>query len=173
MAVLHPVDLPAADGGFYRYRGRRKPDRAAAQAEQLRQLIREDRRRISFNASSMRALSARLNQQVAQALCDGVKVTGLAEAAGLTRWAVRTIGLSCDDLAPSGFPVEEQLAVIVALRSELAEIEASKADLERRRLKLLAAARRLGVMDEYELAALSGLQSEAIRKMNWGKVRAT
>lgn len=168
MAVLHPVDLPAADGGFYRYRGRRKADRAAVQAERLRQLLREDRQRISFNASSMRALSIRLNQHVAQALCDGLKITALAKAAGLSRWAVRTIGLSSDELAPSGLPPAQQLAAIGSLKSELATLDASKADLEGRRLKLLAAARRLGVMDDYELAALSGLQSEAIRKMTWG-----
>lgn len=73
---------------------------------------------MSFNSSSMRALSVRLNQQIAQALCDGMKQT--------------------------------------------------KAALEGRRLKLLAAARRLGVLDDYELAALSGLQRETIRKMTWG-----
>ncbi|MFF1386076.1 hypothetical protein ACFVWT_21210 [Arthrobacter sp. NPDC058288] len=173
--VLHSPVLHPADGGYYRYRGRRKPDAAAARAEELRQLLREDRQRISFNASSMRALSVRLNQHIAQALCDGVKMTGLAKAAGLSRWAVRTIGLSSDDLAPSGLPAEQQLAEISRLKSELAELEESKAHLEGRRLKLLAAARQLGVMDEYELAALSGLQSEAIRKMTWGlqRVRAT
>jgi hypothetical protein len=136
-SVPHP-----ADGGYYRYRGRRKPDAAAVQAEQLRQLLKEDRRRISFNASSIRALSVRLNQHVAQALCDGLKMTGLARAAGLS--------------------------LISGVKSELAELEESKAALEGRRLKLLAAARRLGTMDDYELAALSGLPSEAIRKMTWG-----
>jgi hypothetical protein len=166
--VLQPSVPHPADGGYYRYRGRRKPDAAAVQAEQLRRLLKEDRRRISFNASSIRALSVRLNQHVAQALCDGLKMTGLARAAGLSRWAVRTIGLSSDDLAPSGLTAEQQLALISGLKSELAELEESKAALEGRRLKLLAAARRLGTMDDYELAALSGLPSEAIRKMTWG-----
>lgn len=83
-------------------------------------------------------------------------------------WAVRTIGLSSDDLLPSGLPVKQHLAVISRLKTELAELEESKADLEERRLKLLAAARRLGVMDDYELVALSGLQRETIRKMTWG-----
>lgn len=179
MAVLHHSDHPEApptpdgrfrhgDGGFYRYRGRRKPDTVAAQAERIRQFLREDRQRISFNASSMRALAVRLNQQVAQALCDGLRITRLAKAAGLSRWAVRTIGLSFDDLMPSGLPAEQQLAVIGRLKAELAELEEAKTELEVRRLKLLAAARRLGVMDDYELAALSGLQSETVRKMTWG-----
>jgi hypothetical protein len=60
------------------------------------------------------------------------------------------------------------LNVIAGLKSELAELEESKAALEERRLNLLTAARRLGVMDDFELASLSGLQTEAIRKMTWG-----
>jgi hypothetical protein len=153
---------------YYRYRGAPKPDPGVLQAKKIRDLLRKDRQRLSFNASSMRALSVRLNQQIAQALCDGMKVASLAEASDLSRWAVRTIGLSSDDLLPSGLPVKQHLAVISRLKSELAELEESKADLEERRLKLLAAARRLGVMDDYELVALSGLQRETIRKMTWG-----
>ena len=163
MALTHHPD-----GGGYRYRGKRKPDTAAVRSERIRGLLREERQRISFNASSIRSLSVRLNQQIAQALCDGMKVTGLAEASDLSRWAVRTIALSSEDLFPSGVPAEQHLGVIRELKSELAGLEASKAILEGRRLKLLATARRLGVMDDYELAALSGLQRETIRKMTWG-----
>ena len=60
------------------------------------------------------------------------------------------------------------LAVINELKSDLAGLEEGKAVLEERRLKLLATARRLGFMDDYELAALSGLQWESVRKMTWG-----
>ncbi|MGN7251832.1 hypothetical protein [Arthrobacter sp. SAFR-014] len=160
MVILHRDDR---SDGYYRYRGTAKPDKAAVQAEKTRKLLRDSRQRISFNATSMRALSVRLNQQIAQALCDGLKVTRLAEA-----WAVRTVGLSSEDLLPSGVPAEEHLASIRQLKSELAELEESKAALEERRLNLLAAARRRGVLDDYELAALSGLQRETIRKMTWG-----
>jgi hypothetical protein len=156
------------DGGGYRYRGQKKPDTAAVQAEKIRTLLRDERQRIAFNASSLRALSVRLNQHVAQALCDGMKVTLLAGAAELSRWTVRTIGLSSEDLFPSGVPAEQHLAVISGLTSELAGLAESKATLEGRRVRLLAAARRLGVMDDYELAALGGLQRETIRKMTWG-----
>ena len=97
-----------------------------------------------------------------------MKATLLAGAAELSRWTVRTIGLSSEDLFPSGLPAEQHLAVIGELKSELAKLEKSKAALEGRRVTLLAAARRLGIMDDYELAALSGLQHETIRKMTWG-----
>lgn len=157
------------DVGYYRYRGAPKPDKTALQAEKIRKLLKANRQRLAFNASSSRPVSARLNQHVAQALRDGMKITRLTQAAGLSRWTVRTIGLTYDDLMPSGQPAEQQLAVIETLKSELAELEESRAVLEARRLNLLAAARRLGVMDEFELAALSGLQSDAIRKMTWGQ----
>jgi hypothetical protein len=156
------------DSSYYRYRGTPKPDKGAVEAEKIRTLLKANRQRLAFNASTSRPLSVRLNQHIAQALRDGMKVTRLAEAAGLSRWTVRTIGLTFDDLLPSGAATEHQLAVITGLKSELAELEKSKEDLEERRLTLLAAARRLGVMDDFELAALSGLQSEAIRKMTWG-----
>jgi hypothetical protein len=165
LAVLHGDDRRE---GYYRYRGTPKPDNTAVQAEKTRKLLRDSRQRISFNATSMRAVSIRLNQQIAQALCDGMKVSRLAAAAELSRWAVRTVGLSADELIPSGVPAEEHLEVIRRLKSELAELEESRTALEDRRLNLLAAARRWGVLDDYDLAALSGLQRETIRKMTWG-----
>ncbi|MFJ6156753.1 hypothetical protein ACIQF8_20045 [Pseudarthrobacter sp. NPDC092184] len=163
MSVKHQ-----GEAGYYRYRGTAKPDQAAPQAEEFRRLLRTNRQRIAFNASSSRPLSVRLNQHIAQALRDGMKVTRLAEATGLSRWTIRTIGLSFDDLLPSGTHPEQQLAVIAGLKSELAELEEAKAALEERRLSLLVAARRPGVMDDFELAALTALQSGDIRKMTWG-----
>ena len=165
MAVLHHDDRRE---GYYRYRGTAKPDQAAVQAEKTRKLLRDNKQRISFNAATVRALSVRLNQRIAQALCDGMRVTRLAEAAELSRWAVRTVGLSADDLVPSGVPAEQHLTAIKRLKSELAELEEARTTLEDCRLNLLAAARRRGVLDDYELAALSGLQRESIRKMTWG-----
>lgn len=156
------------DAGFYRYRGTPKPDKAALQTEKIRKLLKANRARLAFVASSSRPLSVRLNQHVAQALCDGMKATTLAKAAGLSRWTIRTIGLSYDDLVPSGEPPENQCLLIESLRAELAQLEKSKAVLEGQRLKLMAAARRLGTMDDFELAALSGLHKEAIRKLTRG-----
>ncbi|UEL28063.1 hypothetical protein [Pseudarthrobacter sp. L1SW] len=75
--------------------------------------------------------------------------------------------MASDDLLPSGMPAEHRLAVIAELQSELTELGESKAALEERRVNLLAAARRLGV-DDFGLAALSGLQSDAIGKLTWG-----
>ena len=80
MSVTHQDDA-----GYYRYRGTPKPDPAARQADKLRRLLKANRQRIAFNASSSRPLSVRLNQHIAQALRDGMKVTRLAQATGLSR----------------------------------------------------------------------------------------
>ena len=62
MSVTHQDDA-----GYYRYRGMPKPDPAARQADKLRRLLKANRQRIAFNASSSRPLSVRLNQHIAQA----------------------------------------------------------------------------------------------------------
>ena len=154
-----------ADSGYYRYQGTSRRDESALQAEKLRKLLKANRQRLAFNASSSRPLSTRLNQHVAQALRDGMKVSRLAEAAGLSPWTIRIIGLTFDDLVPLGESLENHRAFIEPLRAELAELEKSKAVLEGQRLKLLAAARRIGVMDDFELAAVSGLHSEIVRQL--------
>jgi hypothetical protein len=71
-------------------------------------------------------------------------------------------------VSTSGLPAEQHLAVIGEWKSELAEPAESKAAHEGRRVKLLAAVRGLGVLDDYELAALGGLQHGTIRKMTGG-----
>lgn len=86
--------LVRPDVGGYRYGGRQEPDAVTVRAAEIRKLLREERQRISFNASSARALSVRRNQQIAQALCDGLKETLLAGAAELSRWTLRTMGRS-------------------------------------------------------------------------------
>jgi hypothetical protein len=50
----------------------------------------------------------------------------------------------------------------------LAALEESKERIERNRLKLLAEARSKGLMDDYELASLSGLNHEHLRRMTRG-----
>ena len=66
------------EGGFYRYGGASRPERAVPQAEKFRKLLQANRQQLAFNASSARSLSVRLNQQVEQALRDGMKVTPLS-----------------------------------------------------------------------------------------------
>jgi DNA-directed RNA polymerase specialized sigma54-like protein len=86
----------------------------------------------------------------------------------LSRSEVRRIGLSFQDLQPAGLSAHEHLKPISALRSQLAALEESKERIEGKRLKLLAESRSKGLMDDYELASLSGLNHEHLRRMTRG-----
>ena len=134
----------------------------------MKKLLKHYRQLIHFRSSSVRSLSAHLNHQIAQALTDGLKITTLAEATQLSRNVVRRIGLSIQDLPPTGLSRQEHLKNIIVLKRELAALEESKAAMERKQLELLAAARRRRLMDDYELASLSGLSQEHIPRMTWG-----
>ncbi|MFJ5700261.1 hypothetical protein [Arthrobacter sp. NPDC093139] len=113
-------------------------------------------------------MSAHLNQQIAQALIDGLKIKIVSEATQISRFEVRRIGLSFPDLYPTALSPQEHLKILSSLTAELTSLEQAKAVVEGKQLKLLAAARRKRLLDDYELAALSGLNPENIRKMTWG-----
>ncbi|HCC41347.1 MAG TPA: hypothetical protein DEQ49_15910, partial [Arthrobacter bacterium] len=57
---------------------------------------------IRFRSSRIRALSASLNQLVAQALRDGAPVADLARITQLSTLTVRRTGRAFDDLQPTG-----------------------------------------------------------------------
>ncbi|WP_205754695.1 hypothetical protein [Pseudarthrobacter sp. NamE2] len=167
-AKVTPSARPDSGPAGYRYRGTRKRKSPAQQTERVRKLLSYYRQSIRFKSSSLRDASAHLNQQIAQALSDGLTIKVLAEATRISRFEVRRIGLSFPDLHPNASSRQEHLEIICALSTELAALERSKAAVEAKQLKLLAAARRKRLLDDYELAALTGLNPENIRKMTWG-----
>ena len=65
-------------------------------------------------------------------------------------------------------PAVEHLRVIARVLQELTDLEESRASVEEERLQLLASATRLRVLDDFELASLTGLRPEHIRKMTRG-----
>ncbi|KQR00491.1 hypothetical protein ASF72_16325 [Arthrobacter sp. Leaf141] len=123
---------------------------------------------LAFRSSRLRALSAKFNQHVAQALCDGLKMTAIAKAAGMPLGAIRSAAVSLDDVQPSGGSADEHLRGITQLGNELKAADGDRAVLERNRARLLASARALGLLDDYELASASGLKHEEIRKLTRG-----
>lgn len=157
----------AAVGSRYRYRGVPAPDPAVARAEELLSLLAQHKRMISLRSSRLRALSLELNERVAQAFCDGVKVAPLARAAGLPAATVRVIGAQ-DELYPSGQSPESHLRTITTLAAEVESVEAARTAVEQTRAGVLATARKLRLLDDYQLAAASGLKPEEIRKMTRG-----
>lgn len=165
---LAPIGRPGNANPGYRYRGKRKHNSAAQQTERVRKLLQHHRQLIHLRSSGVRSVSAHLNQLIGQALSDGLKITVIAEATQLSRSEVRRIGLSFQDVQPAGLSAHEHLKPISMLRSELAALEESKERIARERLKLLAEARRKGLMDDYELASLSGLNHEHLPRMTRG-----
>lgn len=155
-------------GRGYTYRGTSRPDPKDRLGEQARELLAEHTQRISFRSSRLRALSADLNECIARALLDGLKVAAVARAARLSQWTVRVIGDSAEELQAPGVAPEEHLRAITALSAELASVEESRTAIEQKRLKLLASARRRHLLDDYELASASGVKHEHIRTMTRG-----
>ncbi|ACL38458.1 conserved hypothetical protein [Pseudarthrobacter chlorophenolicus A6] len=172
--AFHPTAAAAATHsggsprGAYRYRGSARPDPAAARVGEIRDLLEQQRQMISLRSSRLRALFSELNERVAQAVCDGVKVTTIAQAAGVPVTTIRGIGLGRDGLYPSGLPAEEQLRSISRLADEVTAVEAARAAVERHRVQVLAAARKQRLLDDYQLASASGLKHDEIRKMTRG-----
>ncbi|HAG58319.1 MAG TPA: hypothetical protein DIT15_14200 [Arthrobacter bacterium] len=123
---------------------------------------------IRFRSSRIRALSASLNQLVAQALRDGAPVADLARITQLSTLTVRRTGRAFDDLQPTGMATAAHLRAISQLLRELTTLEESKAAVEVERLHLLAEASKQQILDEFELASLTGLRPEQIKKMTRG-----
>lgn len=105
---------------------------------------------------------------VAQALRDGTPVAVLARITHLSTLTVRRTGWAFDDLQPTGMATAEHLGSISQLLRELTTLEESKAAVEVERLHLLAEASKQQLLDEFELASLTGLRPEQIKKMTRG-----
>jgi transposase len=154
--------------GGYRHRGSRAPQTPDQQRTELSRLLADKQGALRFRSSRIRDLSASLNQMVAQALRDGAPVTALSRITQLSTWTVRRTRLAFDDLQPTGLSPAEHLRLISRLLHELTALEESKAAVEEERRHLLASASKQRIMDDFELASLTGLRPEHIRKMTRG-----
>ena len=165
-ALRRPVRSSARGG--YRYRGDQRRQAADQQRAELSRLLTDRQGAIRYRSSRIRALGASLNQLVAQALRDGTPVADLARITHLSALAVRRTGRVFDDLHPTGLAAACHLRVISHLLRELTALEDSKAAVEVERLHLLAEASRQQILDEFQLASLTGLRPEQIKKMTRG-----
>lgn len=165
-ALRRPVRSSA--GGAYRYRGDQRRQAADQQRAELSRLLTDKQGAIRYRSSRIRSLTASLNQLVAQALRDGTPVADLARITHLSALVVRRTGRAFDDLQPIGLATAEHLRVISRLLRELTALEDSKAAVEMERLHLLAEASKQQILDEFQLASLTGLRPEQIKKMTRG-----
>jgi len=133
----------------------------------------QQRQRLARADSSFRALIGRRNELIAQCVQDRVPVTMIASALGVSAWVVRTAAADAAGLPPSGMSRQSRLGQLEEAARELAEADAERLGYEAERQSLVAAALRDGVLDVFELASLTGLTPEHIRKMTRGIRRAS
>lgn len=129
----------------------------------------ENRQALSQAFATVRPVTTRRNQQIADALWDGVPAAVVASATGTSLAALRTIGLSYEDMLPQGAHKDAHVATLLSTAKDLRNAEADKARLEHQRDHLIATAHRLGLHDEYQIAALTGISAPEIKR----KIRGT
>jgi hypothetical protein len=131
-------------------------------------LLAQQRKMIALRSSRTRDLANELHERVAQAVCDGLKVRAVTTASGLPAATVRAAALAREELYPSGQGRTEQLRVIAELAADLSAATDARSALEQKRTEVLAMARKSRLLDDYQLAAASGLKSDEIRKITRG-----
>ncbi|UVJ39462.1 hypothetical protein [Arthrobacter sp. CJ23] len=160
--------------GRYTYRAK-SPVRpqAAATGEQakLTHALAAQRQLLSHASSAIRTLTAARNEMIAQALEDGLALATISAVTGENMRAVRTIGLAYDELHLSGVSRSAHLAALQAKSEELKAAERHRGQIIERREALIVMALRTQACDDLELASLTGLTPDHIRRASRGLVR--
>ncbi|OFI37861.1 hypothetical protein BIU82_18850 [Arthrobacter sp. SW1] len=156
--------------GGYRYGASRRavPDRDGGtedDAARLRSEFARQRQRLAQADSGYRALIVRRNDLIAECVQDRLPVTKIAAALGVSTWVVRTAVGDPGEGPPSGVSRESRLEQLGQIACELAEASAARLALEEERQALVAGAHREGALDLFELASLTGLTPEHVRRM--------
>ena len=153
--------------GRYIYRAKQpsaRPRAAGAEHATVVRALGEHRQLLSQAASALRNLAAARNELIAQAVEDGLPLATISAATGENLRAVRSIALAYDDLHPSGLPRNTQLELLQQRSEELRSAEVSRDRIMERREALIVLAHRNQVCDDLELASLTGLTPDHIRR---------
>lgn len=108
---------------------------------------------------------------IAQALEDGLTLATISAVIGENIRAVRTIGLAYDDLHPSGLPSGAQVDALRAKSDQLKAAERHRDQITEQREALIVRALRTQACDDLELASLTGLTPDHIRRSTRGIAR--
>ncbi|MFE4195635.1 hypothetical protein ACFRJ9_07215 [Paenarthrobacter sp. NPDC056912] len=155
--------------GRYTYRAKApRPQAPEAEHTKLTHALAAHRQLLSHAASAIRTLAAARNELIAQALEDGLTLTTVSAVTGENLRAVRTIGLAYDDLHPSGLPRSAHVAALRQKSDELKAAERHRDQITERREALIVMALRNQVCDDLELASLTGLTPDHIRRTTRG-----
>ncbi|MDR6988308.1 DNA-binding transcriptional regulator YdaS (Cro superfamily) [Paenarthrobacter nitroguajacolicus] len=170
---------PRPAAGRYAYRAtasRQQPSHCGEHGEhgehaKLAHALRAHRQLLSHAASAIRTLSAARNELIAQAIEDGITPATVSAVTGENVKAVRVIALAYDDLHPSGLPRSARLSGLQAKSDELRAAETHRDHITERREALIVTALRNQVCDDLELASLTGLTPDHIRRAGRGIAR--
>ncbi len=174
-----PAQTPAAAlqgraaTGRYAYRAKALGPQAPDHAEhaKLTHALGVHRQLLSHETAAIRTLTAARNEQIAQAIEDGLTIATVSAVTGENMKSVRTIALAYDDLFPSGLPRGTHMAALKQKSEELRAAERHRDQITERREALIMMALRNQVCDDLELASLTGLTPDHIRRATRGIVR--
>lgn len=135
--------------------------------------LRQLRQRFAQSDSGFRALIGRRNDLIAECVQDRLSATRIAAALGVPTWVVRTAAGDSGELPPSGISRQNRLEQLREMAAELVVAEAERTTLENERRSLVVAAHRHSELDVFELASLTGLTPEYVRRMTRGVRKAS
>ena len=161
--------------GRYTYRSKapvRPPAEAKEERAKLMHALEGHRQLLSHASSAIRTLTAARNEMIAQALEDGLTLATISAVTGENTRAVRTIGLAYDDLHPSGLPRSAHVDALRAKSEQLKAAEKHRDRIVNQREALIVTALRTQACDDLELASLTGLTPEHIRRSTRGIARS-
>lgn len=161
---------PATGRYTYRAKAPARPEAAIDREHaKLRRALAEYRQLLSQASSAIRTMTAARNELIAQALADGLSLAAISAVTGEHSRTVRNIGLAYDDLHSSGLPRNAQLDALKATSWELKAAERHRDQITERREVLIVMALQTQVCDELELASLTGLTRDHIRRATRGR----
>lgn len=162
--------------GRYAYRAKAPRRQALDHAEhiehaKLAHALGTHRQLLSHANSAIRTLTAARNELLAQAIEDGLTIATVSAVTGENMKSVRAIALAYDDLHPSDVPRNAHLSALRHKTDELRAAEQHRDRIIERREALIVMALRNRVSDELELASLTGLTPDHIRRSHRGSAR--
>ena len=174
--------MPAQSGSFrgpsatgrYTYRATapaRSQTAAKGERAKLTHALAAHRQLLSHASSAIRTLAAARNEMIAQALEDGLTLATISAVTGENIRSVRTIGLAYDDLHPSGLPRSAHVDALRAKSDQLKAAERHRDQITEQREALIVTALRTQACDDLELASLTGLTPDHIRRSTRGIAR--
>jgi hypothetical protein len=169
---LHKLELQGNARMSYTYRANGGLNQRAERHRQKLQLgILAYRKAAAALSCRMTALHNQRDQEIAQAIWDGVSVQSVATAAAMTPAKARSIGLAYEDLASGFSSVAARLETIRVLTEQVVRLDAEKEELRRQQEQLVLTALKTAQLEAPWLAALSGLSIERVNTLAQQKHR--